>query len=161
MKSKKERLAAILHIVRNYAVNNQEDLLQMLKEQGFDVTQATLSRDIKALQIVKLPDTGGKYRYTISKTIQPIHETVQSFASETLAFNGFLSLEFSGQLAIIKTRPGYAMGIASDIDNRLSHAILGTIAGDDTILLIPRETYSKEEIKDALSVWIPKSLLIN
>jgi transcriptional regulator of arginine metabolism len=63
---------------------------------------------------------------------------------------GFLSLDFSGNLAVIRTRPGYAMGIASDIDKRSPNAILGTIAGDDTILLIPREGFSRMQIIDTL-----------
>jgi transcriptional regulator of arginine metabolism len=66
------------------------------------------------------------------------------------SFNGLVSLAFSGHLGIVKTRPGYAMAIASDIDQSLSHIILGTIAGDDTILLIPHEGIEREKVKEAL-----------
>ena len=64
------------------------------------------------------------------------------------------NIEFSGNLAVIKTRPGYAMGIASDIDTHAPKEILGTIAGDDTILVIPREGFSRQNIVDALAHFI-------
>ncbi|MDH8702200.1 transcriptional regulator of arginine metabolism [Dysgonomonadaceae bacterium PH5-43] len=148
MKSKQERLKAILEIVKTNSINNQEELLQMLKEQGFETTQATLSRDMKELKIGRIPDENGNYKYTI----QTAKENVYLSPTNELTVGGFISLEFSDKLGIIKTRPGYAQGIASDIDTKVSHVILGTIAGDDTILLIPRENFSREEIINALSV---------
>lgn len=157
MKSKKERLIAIIDIVKNNPVNNQEDLLILLKKQGFDTTQATLSRDIKELKIIKSPDTDGKYKYIVSSITAANN---RSSVPGELTTGGFISLEFSNQLAVIKTRPGYAMAIASDIDNRISHTILGTIAGDDTILLIPKEGFGKEEVTEALTQLFPKSALI-
>ncbi|MCC8146624.1 MAG: ArgR family transcriptional regulator, partial [Bacteroidales bacterium] len=161
MKSKKERLSAILTIVQTNSVNNQEDLLQLLKEKGFDITQATLSRDIKELKIGKAPDAAGNYKYVLSEGASANTINTPKEISGELISAGFMSLAFSDKLAVIKTRPGYAMGIASDIDNQVSHAILGTIAGDDTILLIPKEGFSKEEIIEALTVLIPRTLLIN
>jgi len=151
MKTKEERLSTILELVSNSALCNQEDLLNLLCSKGFNVTQATLSRDMKQLKIIKSPDASGNYIYTASE--QNIYSNKAAFNNKgvNLSATGFLSLEFSDKLAVIKTRPGYAMGIASDIDQSISHLILGTIAGDDTILLIPHEKVSRQEIKDALA----------
>ena len=68
---------------------------------------------------------------------------------------GFISIEFSGNLAVMKTRPGYAMAIAGEIDRRANEYILGTVAGDDTILLIPKDNISRKEVLKSLSTFIP------
>lgn len=123
-------------------------LLNILKDKGFELTQATLSRDIKELKIIKVPTSKGTYTYQLSDGV------AQEEPSPMTSF-GFLSIEFSGHLAVMKTRPGYAMAIASEIDKKASEYILGTVAGDDTILLIPRENISKEEVVRSLSAFIP------
>lgn len=152
MKNKKERLQAIKEIITKEAVGNQDELLQLLTARGFNLTQATLSRDMKQLKIVKTPDSSGNYRYVLPGRLNlPIDEDRDS----SHPISGFKHIEFSGNLAVIKTRPGYAMGIASDIDNKAPYEILGTIAGDDTILLIPREEFSRDEIINALAEIIP------
>jgi transcriptional regulator of arginine metabolism len=143
MSSKKDRLIAIRDIIREYAVESQEELLNILKSKGFEVTQATLSRDMKQLKIIKSPDVEGKYVYTLSKE--------NNYANIPY---GFASIEFSGQLGVIKTRPGYASAVASDIDTKAQHEIMGTIAGDDTILIIPREGITRKEIIEVLSEFI-------
>jgi transcriptional regulator of arginine metabolism len=154
MKSKNERLSMIWNLVNEHSPNSQEKLLNLLKYNGFDVTQATLSRDVKQLKIIKTPDAEGNYIYTT--TIPNIYANRFSNKKSKTGFflSGFLSLEFSGNLAVIKTRPGYAMGIASDIDQNIPQVILGTIAGDDTILLIPREGIAREKVKEALGFLI-------
>lgn len=81
--------------------------------------------------------------------------TEQHSASELLMHNGFISIEFSANLAVIKTRPGYASSLAYDIDNKEFDEILGTIAGDDTIILVIREGCTKTGVKNALSLIIP------
>ena len=111
MSTKKERLDAICGIIQTKVISNQEELLKELEDSGFSVTQATLSRDIKQLKVAKVHDGNGDYVYrlpeeSISKQAQPEGKKKPN-------------IEFSGNLAVVKTRPGYAMGIASDID---SHA---------------------------------------
>ncbi|MDR0864588.1 MAG: arginine repressor [Candidatus Symbiothrix sp.] len=151
MKAKNERLKKIRELVQNHSLSNQEDLLNLLQKNGFDITQATLSRDMKQLKIIKSPAANGIYIYTVSNGHKyPFKSSGTEESSNELIRSGFLSLDFSDKLAVIKTRPGYAMGIASDIDDRASHAILGTIAGDDTILLIPREGFDRKQIIDTL-----------
>lgn len=123
-------------------------LLNILKNKGFELTQATLSRDIKELKIVKVPTSKGTYTYQLSDGV--IHED-----SAPMSSFGFISIEFSGNLAVMKTRPGYAMAIAGEIDRRANEYILGTVAGDDTILLIPRDNISRKEVLKSLSTFIP------
>lgn len=149
--SKKTRHNTIKELIRKNEISNQDVLLNMLQKKGFILTQATLSRDMKELKIIKAPTTNGTYIYQLSNQSNALLQDEQISIS---AF-GFVSIEFSGQLAVVKTRPGYAMGIASEIDNKASEYILGTVAGDDTILLIPRENISRKEIIDSLSQFIP------
>ncbi len=155
MKTKKERLKAIRRIIRTRPVGNQEELKVLLENEGFSFNQATLSRDIKELKIVKYPDDNGSYAYTFSGgnnyTNEPNTKEENDRTSPVTA-----SIEFSGNLAVLKTRPGYAMGIASDIDSLTSGEILGTIAGDDTILLIPREGVTRKEVVETLQAIIPR-----
>jgi transcriptional regulator of arginine metabolism len=145
---KEKRFLKIMELVQKHSLSNQEKLLILLRAEGFNVTQATLSRDIKQLKIVKSPDSNGCYIYTASRGC--IYNSKLPDAEEDFDIQGFLSLNFSDNLAVIKTRSGYAMGIASDIDSQISYAILGTIAGDDTILVIPREGFSRMQIINAL-----------
>lgn len=147
MSIRKERLEAICNIIKNENISNQEELIGHLNSKGFPITQATLSRDIKQLKIVKAPDGKDNYVYCLpDQLLMNEPEREQSFFPP--------NVEFSGNLAVIKTRPGYAMGIASDIDQEAPREVLATIAGDDTILVIPREGYSRESIAAALSRFI-------
>ena len=144
MNNKTDRLKVIKEVVSENLICNQDDLLKILKDKGFELTQATLSRDLKKLKITKTPTETGEYCYSINNAI---HSSKKG-ESKIIGSN---SLEFSGQLAVLKTRSGYAGGIAAEIDSRATEAILGTIAGDDTILIIPREGYSRAEITKILS----------
>lgn len=146
MKGKKQRLEVIGKILRSEMISNQEELLNRLVDRGFNVTQATLSRDIKQLKITKVHEEDGSYAYKL-----PEQTTFKLLNSQVSAP---ANIEFSGNLAVIKTRPGYAMGIASDIDRSASEEILATIAGDDTILIVPREGISRERVMKALSHFI-------
>lgn len=148
--TKKDRHIAIEGIILKKEVESQEMLLNLLMEKGFELTQATLSRDIKEMQIVKIPNSDGKYVYQLTKEIGITQQTTPS----QLSSYGFLGIEFSGNLAVVKTRPGYAMGIAAEIDEKISREIIGTVAGDDTILLILRENISQHEVINALSKFI-------
>ncbi|MDR0845821.1 MAG: ArgR family transcriptional regulator, partial [Tannerella sp.] len=143
---KEQRLQAISHIVCTETIRSQDDLLRSLTDKGYDVTQATLSRDMKQLKIIKKHDTNDLYVYTLPETAAAATDTPTDVTP--------LKVEFSGNLAVIKTRPGYAMGIASDIDRHALREIVGTIAGDDTILVIPREGYSRAQITAALEKFV-------
>ena len=141
MKNKTDRLRAIKEMVIQQSIGNQDELLLLLKEKWYHLTQ---------LKITKIPNDVGEYRYALP------HSLYASGKPSETKIIGNNSLEFSGQLAVLKTRSGYAGGIAAEIDERASSAILGTIAGDDTILIIPREGFNRDEITRILSDVIEK-----
>ena len=155
MKSKNNRLDAIKIIISSKEVGSQEELLQELQKEGYSLTQATLSRDLKQLKVAKAASMNGNYVYVLPNNTMYKRMTEQHSVTEMLRFNGVVNLEFSGNLAVIKTRPGYASSVAYDIDNHNFEEILGTIAGDDTILLVIREGSSRTSVLDALSFIIP------
>jgi transcriptional regulator of arginine metabolism len=155
MSIKKQRLSVIENIIRTEAIRSQDDLQKSLQDKGFDVTQATLSRDIKQLKIVKMHDREDRYAYVLPD--MAVREARSPASLQAKPISTLLeksSVEFSGNLAVIKTRPGYAMGIASEIDKHAPEEILGTIAGDDTILVIPREGYTRIQVQDALARFL-------
>lgn len=154
MKKKENRLDTIKMIISSKEISCQDELLKELIKEGFELTQATLSRDLKQLKVAKAASMSGKYVYVLPNNIM-YKRTTDQRASEMLVSNGFKSLEFSGNLAVIKTRPGYASSIAYDIDNREFDDILGTIAGDDTIMLVLRENADKTLVRGFLSFVIP------
>jgi transcriptional regulator of arginine metabolism len=146
------RLARLRHIIETRKINSQDTLLKLLSGEGFNVTQATLSRDLKYLKVGKIPDGKGGYIYTFSDSANKVgsdKSLVEDFR------RGFLSLEFSGNQGVIKTLPGHASTVAFAIDNLLIPEVLGTIAGDDTILVIPRDAVSRSRLLLALQKRIP------
>lgn len=150
MKNKRNRLQVISEILRTTVVGSQEDLLKILNDKQCEVTQATLSRDLKLLKVAKTPLSNGDYKYILPSYSKPISS--ETTANTLISHGAVMSLEFSGQLAVIKTKPGYASAIAWDIDNKASEQVLGTIAGDDTVLLIPREGVSRDEILKMMNI---------
>lgn len=153
MKNKNSRLETIRLIISEQDIKNQEQLLQILNSKGFTVTQATLSRDLKKMKISKVANTYGDYLYVL-----PNHALLQkksnAFTADSIPASqpryGFVSLYFSGNMVVIKTRPGYASSLAYDIDNHNLPGVLGTIAGDDTLLMVLAEGSSRQEIKKLL-----------
>ncbi|WP_430810627.1 MULTISPECIES: arginine repressor [unclassified Carboxylicivirga] len=152
MKIKAKRLIAIKQIISTQKVSSQEELVVLLEAEGYKITQATLSRDLKYLKVAKVPDVETGYKYIVPEATQRQDEAP---VQEEFPVSGVESIEFSGHLAIIKTRPGFANGIASVIDSHGPYEILGSIAGDDTILLISREGVSKSDVINALSLFMP------
>ncbi len=154
MKKKAIRWDAIRMIVSSKEIGSQEELLQELRKEGVDVTQATLSRDLKQMKIVKTVNVYGTYSYVLPNSLLYKHFNDRS-ESEVLVVNGFISLHFSGNLAVIHTRPGCASSMAYEIDNRTFDGVLGTIAGDDTIMIVLSESVSHEEVRNFLAQIIP------
>ena len=155
MKSKNNRLDTIKMIISSKEIGSQEELLQELVKEGFRLTQATLSRDLKQLKVAKAASMNGNYVYVLPNNTMYKRMTEQHSASELMMHNGFVSIEFSQNIAVVKTRPGYASRLAYDIDMHNCYEILGTIAGDDTILLVIREDCTHSEVRTALSDIIP------
>lgn len=130
--TKDERLARIKAIVGQYEIETQEELLGHLEREGITVTQATVSRDIKELQLTKVVGSHGRYKYGLPTT-PTVHslETVRHRVMEV-----FVSLARAKNLLVLKVLPGHAHSIAWLFDNIEVDGLLGTIAGDDTILFI-------------------------
>jgi len=152
MGNKTKRLLAIKEIISNQVISSQEELLHILDKKGFKYTQATLSRDLKFLKVNKISDPDKGYIYELPET----HTIFENDIAESYAAQGFISIQFAQNLGVIKTLPGYANSIASLIDNASLFEILGTIAGDDTILIIPNNGVLKNDVINALILIIPE-----
>lgn len=155
MKVKNNRLEALRMIISSQELGSQDELLAALKQEGFKLTQATLSRDLKQLKVAKAATMRGNYVYVLpNDTMYKRVSTPQSIR-EMQQVPGFISINFSGNIGVIRTRPGYASSIAYNIDNSHLDDILGTIAGDDTILIVIKQGVTKEEVIAALSEVVP------
>jgi transcriptional regulator of arginine metabolism len=132
--SKQLRHAAIRELVQSHRVSNQEQLRELLETRGFDATQATLSRDIRELKLIKLHDPEGGHHYTL-----PPEAWDNAPALTRLLPALYLGAEGTGNLLVVKTMVGGAQAVAEAIDWEEWPEVLGTLAGDDTILLILRD----------------------
>lgn len=154
MKNKVQRQLEIRKIIQKGNIHSQDELLAALKLKGFDLTQATLSRDLKVLQVAKTTHPVKGYVYTLPDNGH--FETNQSQSRVNYLADGFRDIQFSGNLAVVKTIPGYANSIAAVIDQTSPWEIIGTVAGDDTILIIQREGISRNDLTGALITIMPK-----
>ena len=144
MNQKTQRFATIRKIIRNELISSQEELIARLRDCGVEITQSTLSRDLKYMNVAKVPHKEKGYIYVLPNTVQ--HDAnVSSNISDNIT-----SLTFSGNLGVLKTKSGYASAISVPIDNLDSPDILGTIAGDNTVLLILREDANRSHIIESL-----------
>ena len=143
---KNSRHSKILDIINNNAVDTQEELLNLLKSEGFSVTQATVSRDIKELRLLKTLSTDGKYRYTsATKNAFDIKSNFQSMFKSSVT-----SVDFAENLIVVKTLSGMAQAICTSLDNMEFDNVLGTIAGDDTIFLACKNVTSASSLVSEL-----------
>lgn len=149
-----QRLEVLRAILDAKELGSHEDILKELAQNGWEVTQATLSRDLTKLRAAKVQGLMG-YRYILPEN--PLYRRTlrPDLAPGYMRNNGFVSIDFSGNLAVVHTRPGYAAGLASDIDAHNLHTSVGTLAGDDTILIVIREGVQREMFIDELASVIP------
>jgi transcriptional regulator of arginine metabolism len=134
MPERERRHTAILELIRAERIGSQEELRELLAERGFDVTQATLSRDLRGLGVAKAPDTTGSTRYTVPADAEQAVPALRRLLPVL-----YISSEGTGQLLVVRTRTGAAQPVAEAIDREEWDEVLGTIAGDNTILLILRD----------------------
>lgn len=145
---KKKRQKVILELISSQIIITQEELQDALKEKGFNVTQATVSRDIKELRIVKALDAAGNYRY--------ISDYKTSFSGSEVKFNdvfsnSVISIDYALNNVVIRCHPGMASGACVTIDNLKDKDVLGTLAGDDTIFAITRNEKAAESLVSRLN----------
>lgn len=148
MKTKRQR--KIIELITDNEIDTQEELAKRLIENGFSVTQATVSRDIRELNLTKIAVKGGKQKYAV-----PNAATVVLSSKYMRVLNdGILSIETSGNIMVIRTVSGMAMAVGAAIDAINIKEIIGCIAGDDTIMCIIKETESAEKVKEYLDNFI-------
>lgn len=151
MKNRNQRLLEIRRLIGSKNISSQEELLKLLEKQGYEMTQATLSRDLKYLKVAKMPDNNTGYVYILPDMEHVVEET--EFSRQGLG--GLISLDFAQGMAILRTLPGHAGSIAYTIDGLDAYEIAGTIAGDDTILLIPRDGVTRSDLVNLLKIRMP------
>ncbi|MGI6563556.1 MAG: arginine repressor [Clostridia bacterium] len=144
---KEKRHSAIIEIVQKYEIETQTELADILNRHGFEVTQATVSRDIKDLGLTKIPTPSGKYIYALL----PDGKSDPSVGRNTVLKEAFVNMDKTGNLIVLKTKPGMAQAVASIIDSIEDKDKLGTIAGDDTLLIICRTDEACNRIYNELA----------
>lgn len=155
MRPKNDRLDTLRMLISSQELCSQDEVLAALKKEGIVVTQGTLSRDMKQLKVAKAAMSNGKYIYVLPTETMYRRVPATMTAREMLLTSGFMSINFSGNIAVIRTRPGYASSIAYNIDNSRLDEIIGTIAGDDTIFCVMAEGVNHKQVVEALSYIIP------
>jgi transcriptional regulator of arginine metabolism len=152
MNSKTDRQNQIKRIILENKIASQDELLDSLRKASFELTQATLSRDLKEMRVGKVADP-------VKGSIYVLHEQLKQNNQQSnvpsIPLNSVLTVVFSYHLCVVRTFPSFASTIANYIDSSQLSEIAGTVAGDDTILVIPREGYTQKEILKALGSVIP------
>jgi transcriptional regulator of arginine metabolism len=143
---KKKRHSMILKLIEKYSIGTQEELLEKLRENGFDSTQATVSRDIKELRLVKQMDKKGSYRYIEGKS--ETDEYLSKF--NTIFAHSVISSDYAGNTVVIKCFTGMAQAACATFDNMQWEGLVGTIAGDDTIFALCRTEALAQELKQSV-----------
>ena len=148
-------MEALRAVLLGKEVGSQEEILQELERCGFSVTQATLSRDLRRIKAVKTTTAAG-YKYILPENPhyrRPVSSAVLSMVSNTV---GLRSIVFSGNIAVLHTRPGFAPSLASEIDSLDLAELAGTVAGDDTVIAVMTEGTQPASLVEVLSKYFPE-----
>lgn len=147
---KAQRHIKIREILASHSIETQDDLVDALRSAGFQVTQATISRDIKELHLIKTPVEEGRYKYSLppEKTYNPIFRLKRALSDH------FIGIDYTDNLVVMKCMPGTANAIAAMIDNLEWSEVMGTISGDDTILIICRSKQQSETLINQITSMI-------
>jgi transcriptional regulator of arginine metabolism len=145
------RRRLILSILKSVRIHSQEELQQRLKQEGWEVTQATLSRDLKFLGIARVPDPGEGYIYAVKDQVEPAPEP---YVRDDI-IRGIVDIQFSANLVVIKTKLGHGHSVAFAIDRLEIPEVLGTIGGEDTLLVILREDADRQSFLRKLTGGVP------
>jgi transcriptional regulator of arginine metabolism len=154
MKERLSRLKTVRKLIQTYRIESQEALLGYLEKEGFQVTQATLSRDLKLLKVGKVSDGRAGYVYTLPEDDERL-ETERTSAHDFL--RGYISIDWSGSLVVIKTYSGHSDSVALAVDSLGIDDVLGTIAGrDNTVFVALREGVSGEAFLAHMKQCMPE-----
>ena len=147
---KTNRQKKILEIVNRYNIETQDDLIDRLMVEGFAVTQATISRDIRELQLNKVLTGKGNYRYVAPKK----EDMVAGIKFNAALVDSIISVEYAQNIVVIKTYPGLANAVASGIDNLAIAEVLGCVAGDDTIFVVTQNESSAKSFSERVHIMM-------
>lgn len=147
---KTKRQTKILELIKKYEIETQEDLSAYLEQEGYQVTQATVSRDIRELKLTKVSLTNGRQKYIA--LLETNEDLSQKY--ERIFRDGFISMDIAQNLLVIKTVSGMAMAVAAALDALQLHEIVGTIAGDDTVMCAARSTEDAIRVIDKLRRFV-------
>lgn len=139
---KRIRQEKLLELISKYEIDTQDELIDRLRESGFEVTQATVSRDIRELNISKMTTGKGTYRYVLPKQAAP----ASNMKFNSALIDALISIDYACNIVVLKTHAGLANALAVGIDAMHLDEILGCVAGDDTILLVSRSEESARHI---------------
>ena len=143
---KSERQAAIVDLITRYEIETQEDMIEKLRAAGYDVTQATVSRDIRELRLSKVQSSNGGYRYVKNTVRQP----GANVKFNNAVVDSITSVDYAENIIVLKTYPGLGMAVASGVDALNLPKILGCIGGDDTIMIVTRDKESAKDISEKI-----------
>lgn len=152
MKDKNDRLKTIKKLIKAERIESQDALLLHLQKEGFDVTQATLSRDLKLLKVGKISDGTGGYIYAVNTSDEGM-ESEKIYVQDFL--RGYISIDFSGNMVVIKTLPGHANTVCNAVDNLGLDDILGTVAGENCMFGVLKEGVKGSDFLEVLREKIP------
>ena len=155
MGMKSERLNIIKRIIAEELIGSQEELIKHLERYGVHATQSTLSRDFKEINISKMPHPEKGYIYVSAEHIASRSE----FGTSNLG-DAILGVKFSGNVGVIITKSGYANAVGVIVDSRKSQDILGTVAGDNTIIMVLREGAEQSSVLEVLQAAFPSLALL-
>lgn len=156
MTKKESRLDQIRKILTMQNVRSQEDLLNKLHEAGYKSTQATLSRDLHQLRALRTSDAFGNMRYILPTNPNYTHVVKRRVIHEVPIENSLLNFDDAGVVLVLHTIPGFANALASTIDRKHFDSVAGTLAGDDTVILVGKKGHEREEIIEAVSEITPQ-----
>ena len=150
---KKNRHKVILDLIKEYDIGTQEELLALLHEKGFDVTQATVSRDVKELRLLKTLSSNGIYKYTVE---QPRADDGYNGMLDVLFQTSLTKVDYAGNICVIKCSPGLANAACATIDAMNIYDVVGTLAGDDTIFMLCRTPDEAANLAEMLNNMLSK-----
>ena len=147
---KTKRQGKIIELITNYDIETQEELAAKLVENGFNVTQATISRDIRELNLTKIATKGGKQKYAV----QSSSDIVSNSKYMRVLNDGIITMDTAGNILVVKTVSGMAMAVAAALDAMQIKEILGCIAGDDTIMCVVKHAEETDRVKEHIESFI-------
>ena len=148
---KKNRQEKLLELISRYEIDTQDELIERLRDYGYDVTQATVSRDIRELKISKMTTGKGTYRYVLPK--QSV-DTDSGMRFSTTVIDSIVSVDHACNIVVLKTYAGLAGAVAVGIDGMNMHQVLGCVAGDDTIIVVTRNEGSAKIISERIHIMM-------